>query len=192
MEKTKKTVIVTGCAGMTGGVLVEELLDAGYAVVGADVQPEDGHDEPEWTYRRCDISDPAQVDALFEASAPVHAVFHAAAIVPYNLAWSGSEERLRDVNVRGTGYIVDSARRAGVKSLVFASSSGVAFAGTHDVDQAEEEDAVAGAKLNDAYSQSKADAERIVLDASDPAGLACVAIRPNGEPATPWVRAARD
>lgn len=188
MAPPKQKVLVTGCCGLTGRTLVAALIGAGYSVVGADIQSRAAGNEAlegKAVYVTCDVSSADHVYAVFEKAGPFHAVFHSAAIVPFNLVWSGSTERLRAVNVEGTRNIVDAASDTAVRHLVFASSSGVAFTGTGDLDMADES-VVASGPLNDPYSQSKADAEKIVLAASSPDKLACVALRPNGESASAW------
>lgn len=186
MPLAKRKVLVTGCCGLTGRTLVAALLGAGYTVVGADILPRAAGNEAlegRALYLTCDVSSADHVYAVFEKAGPFHAVFHTAAIVPFNLVWSGSAELLRAVNVEGTRNIVEAASDSAVRHLVFASSSGVAFTGKSDLDLADESVTPAG-PLNDEYSQSKADAEKVVLAASSPDKLACVALRPNGEPAS--------
>ncbi|KAA0162499.1 hypothetical protein FNF27_08059 [Cafeteria roenbergensis] len=182
MPLAKRKVLVTGCCGLTGRTLVAALLGAGYTVVGADILPRAAGNEAlegRALYLTCDVSSADHVYAVFEKAGPFHAVFHTAAIVPFNLVWSGSAELLRAVNVEGTRNVVEAASDSAVRHLVFASSSGVAFTGKSDLDLADESVTPAG-PLNDEYSQSKADAEKVVLAASSPDKLACVALRPNG------------
>jgi 3beta-hydroxy-delta5-steroid dehydrogenase/steroid delta-isomerase len=167
---------------MTGRALVEHLDADGYAVVGADVVSPDRAREvlpAEIAYECCDISSKDKVAALWAKHPTIDAVMHVAAIVPYNLSWSGLNSRLWEVNVVGTSNLVDVGRDNGVKHFVLASSSGVAFKGTTDLEAAEEAPA-SSEPLNDAYSDTKAAAELVVMGASDASCMAAVALRPNG------------
>jgi 3beta-hydroxy-Delta5-steroid dehydrogenase / steroid Delta-isomerase len=195
-----KRVLVTGACGFTGRNLVAHMLEGGYSVHACDVIAEDkattvlddaieietGKDrhgfgkDVRLSYSVCDVSSSASVAAAFEAAGTVHAVFHTAAIVPFNLSWDGSNDRLFAVNVMGTHNVVEASKAAGVRQLVFASSSGVVFSGKEDLFLVDESHPIP-TEWNDSYSESKARAEEIVLRASDPDGLACVALRPNGE-----------
>lgn len=175
-------VLVTGACGLTGRALVEHLLIEGYEIVAADIVSHEKAEEilPRGTvYECCDVSEKDKVMALWKAYPSIDAIAHTAAIVPYNLSWSGLESRLWEVNVVGTANLIDAGRVHGVRHFLLASSSGVAFDGTKDLEVAEEVPASTG-PLNDPYSDTKSAAERLVLAASDPSAMAAVALRPNG------------
>jgi nucleoside-diphosphate-sugar epimerase len=57
------------------------------------------------------------------------AVWHAAALVPYNLPRAYGAAALHAVNTVGTARVWDAAVAAGVRQFVLASSTGVVFAG---------------------------------------------------------------
>lgn len=118
--------LVTGGAGFIGSHLVERLVNAGHSVVVVDnlstgrmenLAPVRG--SPLVSFVRADVSD---VDAIRPAFEGVERVFHLAAladIVP-------SMQRPLDyhrANVDGTMGVLEAARGAGVKKLVYAASS---------------------------------------------------------------------
>jgi len=119
-----RRALVTGGAGFIGGHVVEHLLAAGWEVRVLD-DLSTGRAENLADVRNCveliegDVRDPATVA---RAVAGVEAVFHQAAIpsVPRSV-----EEPLytNDVNVGGTLQLLEAARRAGARRVVFAASS---------------------------------------------------------------------
>lgn len=119
-----RTMLVTGGAGFIGSHIVEALLARGDQVRVLD-NFSTGHDENLAAFGdavevfRGDITDP---DLVAEAVAGVDTVFHEAALasVPRSI------ERPLDTNyacVTGTVTVLDQARRAGVRRLVYAASS---------------------------------------------------------------------
>ena len=172
-------VLVTGACGYGASHVVRRLLRPeasrggapAFAVRAGDLRvPQPG--EPAHVagaeYVVLDVTDAA---ACVRAAAGCRAVLHLAALVPYNLPAAHSRAALLRVNVEGTRNVVRACRAARVRSLVLASSTGVVFCGADIAGGAEgggaDEDAgIAAAALNDAYSESKALAERLVLRAS--------------------------
>jgi len=122
------TALVTGAAGFIGSHLSEALLDRGYRVRGIDTF-ETGRqrnleplvDRPGFSFAEVDVRDAEQVDEL---TAGVDSVFHQAAVasVPRSI---DEPVRATDTNCTGTATVLDAARRAGVDTVVVASSSAV-------------------------------------------------------------------
>lgn len=124
------TVCVTGGAGFLGGWLTETLLSLGAKVVILDdcstgdarlpAKLIDQHDG------RCQFIEGSILDphAVSDACENASIVFHLAAqaSAPASVEDPG---RTFDVNVEGTRRVAQAARAAGVKRLVFASSSAV-------------------------------------------------------------------
>jgi prepilin-type processing-associated H-X9-DG protein len=119
-----RNALVTGGAGFIGSHLVDRLLADGWRVRvlddfssgrEANVAQFDGHAE----LTRGDLRDRALLAKLVE---DVEVVFHQAAVpsVPRSVA---EPERTNDVNVTGTLGLLEAARHAGVRRVVFASSS---------------------------------------------------------------------
>lgn len=87
---------------------------------------------------------------------------------------------VRAVNVLGTQNVVAAAQACGVKRIVYTSSGSVVFRG-RDMNNVDESEPYAEPTLffRDAYTLTKAEAERIVLAASGKNGLTSVALRPH-------------
>ena len=82
------------------------------------------------------------------------------------------------VNVEGTQAVVDAAIACGVKKLVFTSSAGVVFNGG-DIIDVDERLPYPNVPM-DAYNDSKAKAESVVIESNGKGGLLTVALRPAG------------
>lgn len=82
------------------------------------------------------------------------------------------------VNVEGTSAVIAAALANKVKKLVFTSSAGIVFNGSNIIGA--DERLPAPEKAMDAYNESKAKAEEIVLAANGKGGLLTVALRPAG------------
>jgi dihydroflavonol-4-reductase len=113
-----QTATVTGATGHLGNVLVRELLRRGKRV-RALVEPDDearalaGLDVE---VVRGNVLRPETLPPAFEG---VEVVFHLAGVVSIS---SLDIETVRTVNVDGTRNVVEAARRAGVRRLVYTSS----------------------------------------------------------------------
>ena len=116
----KHIVLVTGVAGFIGSNLALRLLAAGHDVIGVDnlaygrkEQIPSGVD-----FREVDI----RSEELLKTFHDVDTVFHLAAKNDL-LACQENPAETIDINVRGTANVFEAARRAGVKKVIFASSS---------------------------------------------------------------------
>jgi len=121
-----ETAIVTGGAGFIGGHMVDRLLDRGYRVRVVD-DFTGGHEsnlahhagEPRLAIERLDIRTLQPGAAVFKDVAHVYHFAGIADVVP-------SIEKPIDylsINVQGTVHVLEAARAAGVKKLVYAASS---------------------------------------------------------------------
>jgi UDP-glucose 4-epimerase len=115
-----KKVLVTGIAGFIGSNLADRLLAAGHAVVGIDnlaygraEQIPRGAD-----FRKLDI----RSKDIYPAFEGVDVVFHLAAKNDL-LACQRDPAETMDINVHGTTNVFEAAQRAGVKKVIFSSSS---------------------------------------------------------------------
>src|SRR3954465_292305 len=139
---------VSGGAGFLGLHLARRLLADGHQVRTLDVVPlDDAALEQSVEELRGDIRDPDRVGALV-AGADV--VVHAAAALPIQ----ASRESIRSVNVGGTENVLHAAQDAGVRRVVFISSTAVY--GVPEKHPIEESDPLVGVG---AYGESKIDAE---------------------------------
>jgi nucleoside-diphosphate-sugar epimerase len=178
---------VTGASGFTGRALVRALCARGSVVLALDLRRH-GALDARAVFTPLDVAAPGARGLMAAAFAAhrVGCVIHSAALVPFNLPRAPRRGELDAVNVGGTRAVIDAARDAGVRGLVYVSSTGAVFRG-RDIAGADE----AGAPVpprggyNDEYSQSKGLAEAAVLAANGSRGrarvaLATAAIRPNG------------
>jgi threonine 3-dehydrogenase len=116
-------ILITGAGGQIGHDLIGALLSAGHDVVSTDLAPRPpshAHAGGEW--QRLDVTDAAAVQHTFTEARP-ELVFHLAAILS---ARGEQDPRLAyDVNQTGTWNVLEAARRAKVKRLMFTSSIAV-------------------------------------------------------------------
>jgi dihydroflavonol-4-reductase len=167
-----QTATVTGATGHLGNVLVRELLRRGKKV-RALVEPGDearalsGLDVE---VVRGNVLRPETLPPAFEG---MDVVFHLAGVVSIS---SLDIEIVRTVNVDGTRNVVEAARRAGVRRLVYTSSvHALTEPGSGGV--LTEEAGYDPARAPGDYGKAKAAASRIVLDAVRD-GLDAVIVNP--------------
>ena len=106
----RKKVLITGAAGLVGGVLLNGLADD-FALRGLDVKPVDGVESV--------IADATDLDAGMAAYEGVDTVIDLASVPDQHSPW----ETVRANNLPSTWNALESARRAGAKRLIFASSN---------------------------------------------------------------------
>jgi dihydroflavonol-4-reductase len=146
-------LLVTGATGYLGSALVDLLVDAGLPVRAAIRSEARASVLPERVERVfADLNDEA---SLTEAMRGCEGVFHLAASL------GPSPEDTRRSNVDGTARVLAAAARAGVRRVVYTSSSAAIVAASGLVsEQAPNETA-----LVDPYSTTKAEAEGLVFAA---------------------------
>ncbi|MGB7190023.1 MAG: SDR family oxidoreductase [Acidobacteriaceae bacterium] len=116
--------LVTGCAGFIGSSLVEALVERGETVRGLD-NFETGKPENLAGFRdrmefvECDLRD---ADAMVEVCRDVDFIFHTAAVA--SVPRSVKDPRTsHTANIDGTFNLLEGARAAGVKRVVYSASS---------------------------------------------------------------------
>jgi Nucleoside-diphosphate-sugar epimerases len=158
--------MITGATGYLGGALVDLLVREGRDVRAAardraraeSVLPA-GVDVV--------VADLADADALARAARGCSGVLHLAGSV------GGSAEQTRRANVEGTRAVLAATVAAGVPRFVYTSSSAAVI----DASGLVAEDPQGPPALTDAYSTSKAEAERLVLAAAAD-GLGAMIVNP--------------
>lgn len=150
--------LVTGGAGFIGSHIVRALLDENYEVRVLHLPNEklknlDGLDVE---LIAGDITDAAKMD---QAVAGCDMVFHTAAI--YAL-WLPNPSLMRKVNVEGTRTVLNAAKKAGVKRVVYTSTA-ACFGGQPKGIRATEESPFALGATGDAYVLTKFEAHQVAL-----------------------------
>lgn len=172
--------LVTGGCGLQGSHIVEKLL-AAYPTCRVTVMARNPtmNTFPGVTYLKGDITSSSDIDHVFNAVRPT-VVFHCAGTMTVGRKHV-PEDVVRAINIEGTRKLLDASKRSGVKAFVFTSSATVVqkyekgFRDLKNCDETaptvQEED---GGMI---YALTKAEAERIVIAADDPASLRTVALR---------------
>ncbi|KAG4304912.1 hypothetical protein PORY_001587 [Pneumocystis oryctolagi] len=102
-------------------------------------------------------------DVIFHMASPIHGL---------------GKKTYQRVNVEGTKNVIRVSISENVKAIVYTSSAGVVFNG-NDLINVDETTAIPKGTM-DAYNETKAEAERLILDANGKNGMMTVAIRPSG------------
>jgi nucleoside-diphosphate-sugar epimerase len=154
---------ISGGAGFLGLHLARRLVADGHQVRTLDVAPlDDPALEASVEELDGDVRDRERVDRLV---ADADIVVHAAAALPIQ----ASRDSIRSVNVTGTEHVLQAARAAGAKRVVFISSTAVY--GVPEKHPIEEDDPLVGVG---SYGESKIDAEALCRVA----GVETTIIRP--------------
>ncbi|MCB9452165.1 MAG: NAD-dependent epimerase/dehydratase family protein [Anaerolineaceae bacterium] len=111
--------LVTGATGFVGSHIVRALVAAGHSVrvLHRTTSRLDALEGVAYESAIGDILDP---DSLRAACAGCDWVFHVAAVADY---WRADHTRMFKANVDGTRYVLEAARAAGVRRVVFTSSA---------------------------------------------------------------------
>lgn len=167
--------LVTGGNGYVGQHLIRRLLELGCEVRALDLAPFEG-DSRVTSF----IGDVRRISDVGPACKGVDTVFHTAAIInTLTLVRPSIRRQVYGVNVLGTECVIRACQAAGVKKLIYTSSITVAV--DNPIREGDETAPYVGTDgLPDLYSQTKSQAEKLVLQADDPNGLRTAAVRPGG------------
>lgn len=152
------TVLVTGATGAVGPCVVDALQHAGHQVrTFSSRAPELGLAPHPHEARIGDITDPSAVRSAMEG---IDAVIHMAALLHVVNPPPGLSQNYEQVNVGGTGTVIEAAIQGGVRRVVFFSTIAV-YGGSSGRPLTEE----SLTQPETLYARTKLAAERIVLDA---------------------------
>ncbi len=175
----KKTVLVTGAAGMVGSHLNDALLDRGYTVVGIDdfsigrrENIESSLAHPDFTFHDMDVLD---LENLLMTIRKADVIVHLAATK--KIGEEGSGYRTLTVNTKGTENVLKLARALGAK-VVFGSTSDV-YGMSEDLPFREDGDLVLGPSLIKrwSYAVAKLHAEQMCYAYHKEFGVPVVILR---------------
>lgn len=148
-------LLITGSGGRIGRALYVRLARE-HAVEGLDRSP------ASTVHHLGELSDAA---LLARALDGVDAVLHVAALHAPHVGWA-SEAEFRRVNVEGTAALVEAARRAGVRRIVYTSSTAVyGLAATPDGRAGWVDEALAP-EPETVYHRTKLEAEALLREAA--------------------------
>ena len=180
VNNMKTMYLVTGAAGFLGGTICRQLIEQGRSV-RAFVLPNDPamkYVPAEAEITEGDLCDKQSLERFFTVPEDTETiVLHIASIVTVD---PGFNQKVMDVNVGGTQNIIDLClEHKECRKLVYCSSTGAipeTDAGTpiREVSKFDAE------KVVGCYSQSKAMATQLVLDAVREKGLNACVVHPSG------------
>lgn len=165
MSETPLVYLITGGSGFLGFHGARDIAAHGGRSILYDIAPADLSTYPQGTMHiKGDVRDSAH---LAEALKGVDVIIHAAAALPLEPA-----KEIRSVTVEGTRTVLEEAEKAGVKRVVYVSSTAVY--GVPEKHPIFEDDPMIGVGP---YGESKIAAEKICAEARD-RGLCVPIIRP--------------
>jgi dihydroflavonol-4-reductase len=172
------TILVTGAAGFLGSHITRQLVARGETVrvLMRSSSSNRAISDLSLEYMTGDLRDSGSLERAMQG---VERVFHVAA--DYRL-WARKSREIYDSNVGGTKNLLEAAKRAGIKQLVYTST-----VATIAVDRPELPTELTDAKLAEMighYKRSKWMAEQEVLNAAK-TGLPAIIAMPT-TPVGPW------
>ncbi len=152
-------VFITGGTGFVGGAVVRRLIEAGHAVRAlvrprADTRQLDG-----LPVERIE-GDLLDANSLRRGMAGCDSVFHVAALYSY---WGHAWEEFYQTNVEGTRRVMEAAREAGARRIVYTSSISTLGAPIGDTPANEDTPVTLADKIGH-YKRSKFMAEEVTRD----------------------------
>jgi UDP-glucose 4-epimerase len=164
--------LVTGGAGFIGSHIVDKLIELGHKVIVIDNESSEVHEHfyynPSATYYLLDIANYADTRPLYE---DVDYVFHCAAESRIQPAILNPLLAIR-TNTLGTGTVLQCSREAGVKKIMYSStSSGYGLVNEPPLNETMPDDCL------NPYSVSKVSGEKLCKMYNDLFGVKTVIFR---------------
>ena len=162
-------VLVTGATGFVGGLVLRGLVQAGRPVRVLVRKPADRERLPVGGVGLA-LGNLGDDEALARAADGCEAVYHLAGV---NRLCMADPAPLYRVNVEGTRRVLDAARRAGVRRVVYTSSAATLGGdGSRMVDESSTDPG----ELTSHYARSKYEAEQVALGFD---GVEVVSVNPS-------------
>ncbi len=163
-------VLVTGGAGFLGRYIVEKLLESGDEV---SIFSRGSYPEMEEMGVEVIRGDLRNKDEVFGAIEGKEMVFHVASKIDM---W-GKKKDFYDINVKGTQNVINACLKHGIKKLIYTSTASVVFNG-EDIENLDETQPYTK-KFLSYYPETKAEAEKLILEANEKMGLKTTILRPH-------------
>lgn len=180
MSKTTSRIVITGGAGFIGTHLAERLKESAELVLFDNLRRDSLSGVPELqkcpavTFKNGNILDRKALDAAVEGAG---SVLHLAAIAGVSSYYKQPLETLR-VNLLGTINVLEAAVAAGVKRLVYVSTSEVYGPDALWVDEDSSHQIGSASDRRWVYATSKLAGEQFVMRYGEEYGIACTILRP--------------
>lgn len=168
--------VVTGGTGFLGRHLIDKLFaddQPPTTAVVFDLRPYEHHNPDTSDCVESVSGSVTKLGDLIRAFRDAHVVFHCVSANPLD---NRNDALMFSVNVDGTKNVIEACKQCKVAKLVYVSSASVVFDGSHmrDIDETRPYPK----SYLDYYSQTKAEAERLVLAANRDSLLTC-SLRPS-------------
>ncbi|TPX14249.1 uncharacterized protein E0L32_000643 [Thyridium curvatum] len=182
-KKNLGHVLVIGGCGFLGhhvvNVLLRDYACAAVSVVDLVCTRYRRPDSDGVRYYDADITDLVSLVSVFDEARP-DVVIHTASPLAQGETKT-AHALFKKVNVDGTAAVIEACCKTGVKVLVYTSSASVVSDNYNDLINADERwPVIRGKEQTQYYSETKAEAEEMVLKANEPGKLLTCAIRPSG------------
>jgi nucleoside-diphosphate-sugar epimerase len=166
------SALVTGADGFVGSHLSRLLEERGWRVAAVSRRAHDRSTLP--GINRVCLPLSADIAGWQNALSSVQCVVHLAAHVHQLRATGSVASVFREVNVNGSRFVAEQAARAGVRRFIFLSSIKVnGEGGSARPYRADDEP-----RPQDAYAESKLEAELVLHDVCNRAGMELTIVRP--------------
>lgn len=181
MNLQNKTILITDIDNFIGLRTAELAIAQGMNVRGLQSSP-DNLKKVQQLGAEVMVGDVKQAAVAEVACEEVDIVFHTAELAKE----AGSIEHFREINVSSTVNMAKAAKKAGVKTFVHLSS-GMVY-GFNYPDRVTEDGPLCGE--NNAYCETKIEAETALLELNSPPDFGIIIIRPGevyGPGSIPWI-----
>ncbi|PVZ99257.1 hypothetical protein BB558_004719 [Smittium angustum] len=182
MKQDTEVYLVVGGEGFLGRRIVEALIEQksktnpGYK--SSEIRVADLRmtypDPTGYEFYQADICNKERLIEIIKTNgSTVTTVFHTASPI-----MKAPKELHKKVNIDGTKSLLEACEECGIKNFIYTSSASVVYSGKPLVNV--DETIPYANPFADYYSETKAVAEKMCLEANSPNGMKVVALRPSG------------